>query len=138
MIRAATVEDIPALLAMGERFSQLAKLDSHVGYDPATMAETFRAMIEGGHPLFISETGAIGATQTRHPFNASHVVAQELFWWSEGGGGLALLDALLGHCEAHCNSLVMISLEAVDPERVARIYTRKGFVPLERSFVKVF
>lgn len=138
MIRQATVGDIPALLAMGEKFSERAKLQDHVGYDPDSMAATFRAMIEGGHPLFISENGAIGALQAQHPFNASHVFAQELFWWCEGGGGLGLLDALVSHCEAHCDSLVMITLEAVEPERVGRIYTRKGFVPLERSFVKVF
>lgn len=138
MIRAATVKDIPALLEMGRKFAERAKLDAHVGFDPHSMVQTFEAMIEGGHPLFVSDTGAIGATQTPHPFNHEHIAAQELFWWSEGGGGLALLDRLIEHCAEECDSLTMITLEAVEPERVAKIYQRKGFVPLERSFVKVF
>lgn len=138
MIRAATLNDIPALLDMGARFSKKAQLSGHVGYDAESMAATFTAIIEGGHALFVSDTGAIGATLTQHPFNAGHVVAQELFWWSEGRDGLALLGALEAHCTEHADSLIMITLEAVKPETVGRLYERRGFVPLERSFIKVF
>jgi GNAT superfamily N-acetyltransferase len=138
MIRRATLEDVPALLDMGGRFSERAKLQSNVGYDPVSMKATFEALITNGHPVFISETGAIGATLTNHPFNASHVVAQELFWWSEGGEGAALLDALESYCSQEADSLIMIALEAIRPEAVGRLYERRGFVPLERSFVKVF
>ena len=123
---------------MGEGFSKLANLSEHVGYEPESMKETFRAMIEGGHPVFISDTGAIGATQTQHPFNASHITAQELFWWSEGRDGLRLLKALTVLCEEHCNRLIMITLEAVEPERTGKLYERQGFAPLEHSYVKVF
>ncbi len=138
MIRRAVLDDIPALLAMGAKFSERAKLKDHVGYDPDSMADTFRLLIEQGHPVFIGGKGAIGATQFPHPFNRQHVVAQELFWWSEAGEGLLLLDALSKHCEEFCDSLVMITLEAIEPERIGRLYQRLGFVPLERSFVKVF
>lgn len=138
MIRAASAKDIPALLEMGRKFSDKAKLASHVGYDAHSMAQTFEAMIEGGHPLLIGDAGAIGATQTHHPFNHEHIVAQELFWWSEGREGLALLDALERHCDEHCHSLIMITLEAIRPEATGRLYQRRGFVPLEHSYVKVF
>lgn len=138
MIRPATLDDIPRLLDMGARFAEKARLESHVGYDPDSMAETFTAMISNGHPVFIGERGAIGASQTRHPFNRSHVVAQELFWWSEGGEGLRLLDILCKHCEEHCDSLIMITLEAIEPERTGKLYERLGFTALEHSYVKVF
>ena len=138
MIRPAELSDIPKLLEMGERFSKKAKLTTHVGYDPASMRLTFEQLIEGGHPVFISETGAIGATQTQHPFNHAHIAAQELFWWSEGRDGLRLLSAPTEHCRQHCHSLTMITLEAIEPERTGRLYERKGFAPLEHSYVKVF
>jgi hypothetical protein len=138
MIRAATLADIPRLLEMGRKFAERARLVDHVGYDPHSMAATFEAMINGGHPLFIGERGAIGATQTHHPFNHAHIVAQELFWWSEGREGLALLRALEAHCAKHCDSLLMITLEAVEPERTGRLYERLGYRPLEHSFIKVF
>jgi hypothetical protein len=132
------VDDIPQLLDMGQRFSERAQLIDHVGYDPDSMAETFEALIVGGHPVFIGRSGAIGATSTPHPFNSAHIAAQELFWWSEGREGLALLGALEAHCEQHCHSLQMITLEAVEPERTGRLYERRGFKALEHSFVKVF
>jgi hypothetical protein len=138
MIRAATLADIPRLLEMGRKFSDKAQLRDHVGYDAHSMAQTFEALIKGGHPVFVSDSGAIGATVTQHPFNHDHVVAQELFWWSEGRDGLRLLDALEKHCAEVADSLIMITLEAIRPEAVGRVYERRGFVPLERSFVKVF
>jgi hypothetical protein len=138
VIRPASSADIPKLLEMGETFSQKAKLADHVGYDPDSMAETFAALIEGGHPVFIGDSGAIGATSTRHPFNRAHIIAQELFWWSEGREGLRLLSALEEWCAVHCHSLRMITLEAVEPERTGRLYQRRGYAPLEHGYVRVF
>lgn len=138
MIRPATVSDIPALMEMGARFSQAAKLIEHVGYVPEDMRATFTALIDGGHPVFIGEAGAIGAVSSEHPFNRAHIAAQELFWWSEGREGLRLLDALEAWCEANCHSLRMITLHAVRPEATGRLYERRGYVPLEHSYIKVF
>lgn len=138
MIREATLEDIPALLEMGAKFAEKAKLADSVGYDPETMADTFSKMISAGEPLFIGETGAIGALTFAHPFNANHICASELFWWSEGREGMRLLNALIKHCEGSCDSLVMLTLEAIKPEETGRLYERFGFRPLEHSYVKVF
>ena len=138
MIRAAELRDIPALLEMGRKFSEKAKLESNVGYDPHSMVQTFDRMIAGGEPVFIGERGAIGAVTFEHPFNFEHKGAQELFWWSEGREGVALLKVLMAYCEQHCDSLVMITLEAIRPEATGRLYERLGFAPLEHSYVKVF
>lgn len=138
MIRRAVIDDLPQLMEMGARFAERAKLADHVNYNPPDMLATFKALIWGGHPLFIGERGAIGATCTPHPFNSAHIAAQELFWWSEGRDGLALLKALTAHCSEHAHSLRMITLEAVEPERTGRLYERLGFKPLEHSYIKVF
>ena len=138
MIRRAKLEDIPALLEMGQRFAKKANLSDHVGYDPASMADTFERMIAANEPLFMTDTGAIGALTFPHPFNHAHKGAQELFWWSEGRDGLRLLKALTDYCETHCDSLSMITLEAIKPEATGRLYERLGFKPLEHSYVKVF
>jgi len=137
-VRLATLDDIPALLAMGEKFAEKAKLAEHVGYDPASMEDTFSRMIDAGEPVFISDKGAIGALTFPHPFNHAHRGAQELFWWSEGCDGLRLLNALMAYCEANCDSLSMITLEAIEPEKTGRLYQRYGFRALEHSYVKVF
>ena len=121
---------------MGQKFAEKARLADHVGYDPASMEATFRAMIEGGHPLFVGENGAIGGTCTRHPFNDDHVIVQELFWWSEGREGLALLNAFESYARERAHSVRMLTLEAVNPDRMARLYEKRGYAPVERGFVK--
>ena len=138
MIREATASDIPKLMEMGARFAEKAKLFDHVGYHPADMEETFFLLIGGGHPVFIGETGAIGAVSAPHPFNRAHIAAQELFWWSEGLEGIRLLQALEEWCDANCHSLRMITLHAVRPEATGKLYERRGYVPLEHSYIKVF
>lgn len=123
---------------MGEKFAARAKLADSVGYVAADMRDCFSALIEGRHPVFIGESGAIGASSTPHPFNRAHIAAQEMFWWSEGREGLRLLSELEGWCAENCHSLRMITLERVEPERTGRLYRRRGYVPLEHSYLKVF
>lgn len=139
MIREATNADIPQLLAMGQRFADKAQLCEHVGYVPENMATTFEAMIAGeGHVILIGENGAIGGLSGPHPFNHAHIIAQELFWWSEGREGLRLLAAFEEWAAARCHSLRMITLEAVEPERTGRLYERRGYAPLEHGYIRVF
>lgn len=136
MIRPATLKDVPRLLEMGRKFADKADLQSHVGYDAHSMAQTFEAMIEGENfCLFIGDNGAIGGIMAPHPFNYEQMIADELFWWSEGREGLQLLAAY----EEWASDAVtrMTALEAVEPERMKRFYERRGYVPLERAYVKV-
>ena len=134
MIRSATAGDIPRLLEMGQKFADKARLIEHVGYDPDSMAKSFAYMIEDENcTIIIGESGAIGGSKSPHPFNHSHWFAQELFWWSEGREGLRLLDAFEAWAAQFCKSIRMITLEAVNPERMGRLYRRRGYAPLERS-----
>lgn len=138
MIREATLSDIPAMLEIGERFSAKAKLAEHVGYDATDMEATFRAMIENeNYVIFVNEGGLIGGAKAPHPFNYSHWIAQEMFWWAERDG-LKLLHAFEEWAREHCHSIRMIAVEAIQPERVGRIYERQGYVPLEHGYIKVF
>ena len=75
-------------------------------------------------------------------FNAGHIQAQELFWWVDeearsSGAGRALLEALEGWARAvGAHSLTMISLAALDGERVAKLYERAGYRRSELTFIK--
>lgn len=138
MIRPATVSDIPRLLEMGERFAERAKLGEHIGYDPESMAATFRFLLASPEGcIFISEDGAVGGTRDPHPFNLSCWVASELFWWSEGRGGLRLLQTFEDWAREKCRVVHMLTLEAVNAERVGRIYEKRGYAPVERGYMKV-
>lgn len=144
MIRDATHDDIPALLAMGERFARVAGLDQIAEYDPESMAKTFRFLIDNPDGiLVIGDGGAAGGLVHAAYWNVTHRTGQEMFWWVDperrGALGRALFEALEAAArDRGAGSWTMIALDASQPERVAAIYERRGYRPLERSFVRTF
>jgi hypothetical protein len=72
-----------------------------------------------------------------HPFNHAQMIADELFWWSEGREGVKLLQAYEQWAAGFGAVVRMTTLEAVNPDRMTRFFARRGYQPLERAFVKV-
>jgi GNAT superfamily N-acetyltransferase len=75
-------------------------------------------------------------------FSPSHFVAQELWWWlapeARGhGAGQAMYDAIEAWAnEQGVSALFMIALEDERAPQMEKLYTRKGFRPMERTFFK--
>lgn len=139
MIRSATLADIPAMVAMGKRFTDAAGFAEHGGYDPETVVATLGQLIEDENGIcLVCNDGMAGAMAFPHPFNGAHKTCQELFWWSEGRSGLSLLNALERAAIAlGAQSLVMATMDMLNAERMAKFYGARGFVPLDRNFIKV-
>lgn len=137
MIREATVDDIPHIVAMGAKMAAQAKLDEHVGYDPESVANTLEFLIKNPDGILIcDDDGMIGGLAHPHPFNLSVKVGQELFWYSESNGA-ALLEA----AEAKAKTIgvkfwTMICEESMRPQAVGRLYKRRGYRLLEHSYIK--
>jgi GNAT superfamily N-acetyltransferase len=144
MIRKATAEDLPELLRMGKAFHAVTGVAEAIPLDEPTLERTFAQLIESGVILVIEEggglVGATGALLHPHYFNASHITGQELFWWIDPdhrGRGSELLNALEAWVKDQgAHSFVMITLEALEPERVGLIYRRRGYRPVEHSYLK--
>lgn len=131
-MRAATLQDMPALLEIGRKFCATAGLE----FSAEALSASLANMIANEScALFITDDGrgVIGGIVYPHFFSGT-LVAQELFWWCEGGG-LKLLERFeqWAH-EAGAQKVLMLCLESVEPERVASLYRRRGYLPLERSF----
>ena len=115
-----------------------AGLQAHVGYDRGSVAQTLAQLIDSPDGILIcSDTGMIGGICHPHPFNLGLKVGQELFWYSEGDDGLALLEA----CEARARALgakfwTMICEETLRPKAVGRYYERRGYRPDAYGYVK--
>lgn len=142
MIREATLDDIPVLIGMGERFAAACGLGEIAPYDPESMAATFRHLIESDDGiLLMSPHGAAGGLVHPAYWNREHRHGQELFWWvepgSRGGEGIALFHALeLAAKSKGARSWAMITLERIKPEVTGRLYQRRGYRPLEHSYVR--
>jgi hypothetical protein len=140
MIRQASVDDLPALLDLAERCITRGGLPCGMNRD--TMAQTLSHLITDPNGIvFVTDSvdGAAGGLVHPHPFNADHITGQELFWWAEGGGGAELFAALEGRAkDLGCHSWMMVALESMRPAAVGALYRRRGYSPVEHSYMKVF
>lgn len=129
---------------MGRAFHAVTGVADLIPLDGPTLERTFLQLIDHGVILVVEgEDGLVGATGALlhpHYFNANHLTGQELFWWIDPehrGAGGKLFDALEAWVrEQGASSFTMIALEALEAERVGKIYRRRGYRPVERSFVR--
>ncbi|MDB6036016.1 MAG: hypothetical protein JWM16_6354 [Verrucomicrobiales bacterium] len=136
--RLATVEDIPALVEMGQKFHTMSPHASMGAYDPEAVARVIAFMIESPQSVVLTNgTGAIGATYAPIFFGPSQWLCEENFFFSEGRGGFDLLDGLIEHARGWGASHVSMStLENAKAHVIDRLMTRKGFRFIERRYIK--
>jgi GNAT superfamily N-acetyltransferase len=148
-LREATYLDLDELLRMGRAFHAVTGVADIVPLDEASLERTFIQLIDNDMACLIvceGETGlcgAVGALVHPHYMNSAHLTGQELFWWVDEGHrngiGSALFDALEHWVRGvGASTFTMITLEALEPERVAALYRRHGYRPAERSYIKAF
>lgn len=138
-IRAATVDDIPVMVAMGSRFVASSSYRDVVSDNPAAMAELGATLIAGTHSrIFVSErggsiTGMLAMVVYAHPISGTRT-AGEVFWWvepSQRGDGLRLFR----HAEDWAAEMGAEQIQMIAPtEQLERVYRRLGFQPVERIF----
>lgn len=147
MIRHAESADIPALVAMGERFFAASGYAEITTFDQLSAARTFENLINNpdGLILIYEQDGEPVATAAAllFPFffNAHHRHGQEFFWWCDpvarGRAGPALLAALEAWAiENGAQSLALAALASMRPDAVGRLYQRAGYRASDATYVK--
>lgn len=136
LIREATHADIPAIMAMGRRFADDAGVTREVGWDDESVRNLLVALIDNEDGvLLVCDAGMIGGVVYAHPFNNSCRVFQEMFWRSEGREGLRLLEAAEDAARQRgAERSIMLGMDSLP--RLDRLYSRKGYAPTERSYIK--
>ena len=148
LIRLATVEDIPQMIPLAERFFAASGLSQWFRFDPESFANTVDGLI--GSPagiVLIAKAGdecvgMVAALAYQCWFDSAHRTAQELFWWVEpehrqGSTGAQLWRRLEEWAQQNeCRTMEMGALEALRPEALGKKYARLGYGPKERIFVK--
>lgn len=140
MIRHATLDDVPAIVRMGQQFIQ-TDYRHIVRENPEQMAALATMLIDGEHgTVFLIDrdgdvVGMIGMLCTTH-FLSGDMFAGELFWWvnpDQRGNGVRLLKK----AEAWALERGAKTIQMIAPnERVGQLYTRMGYMPTEMSFQK--
>jgi len=142
IIRDAEMNDFDAIKRLAIAFAHDAR---QIDVDPETLAFTVKGLIESG--IFKvavngSVIGGAGALVFPHWWNASELVAQELFWFVDEdyrntSAGIRLLLALEESAKSMgAKKMMMLCLEELDGEKVSKMYHKLGYAPQEQTFVK--
>ena len=139
--REATLDDVPALVAMGERFRSSSTYQVHIPSNMAQLVETFSLLIthETG-VIFVAEldrklVGMIVMLIQPHFFSGD-LLAQELVWWMDEahrGKGLKLLKIAETWARARGAVRMQVSAPTADVERV---YMRVGYTRVESNWMR--
>jgi len=139
MIREAVEADIPALVAMGERFHALSPVRAAAPYSAERFAATLRgALASDAAAVFVTDAldAMLGVICSPVYFSEA-VFAQELFWWSEGRAGMRLLEAAEKWALSKgASAFLMGRVEGVT-ERLDALYRRRGYVATEHQYARV-
>lgn len=135
MIRPATLDDMPTILALGAEF--LAESPSKwIPLAEDDFAATCATLIEGAGAIFLSDDGFIGGVLVPCYFNHAYTFAAELFWFARKEGQ-ELREAFeawgrnMGAAAATGSGL------ANDRERaIRRVFSRAGYETMEIGFMK--
>lgn len=148
MIREARLEDIPAMVNMGRDFFCASGYADITVYDAASAEATLRMLIEQESSIAIvavADDKIVGmAAAMTFPLylNHAHYSGQELFWWlsPQYRGtrlGLELINGLESTAKSKgCHSFVMMSLDRSMPERLDRLYRKRGYRRSEHTYIR--
>jgi hypothetical protein len=142
-IRMATTADVPAVVAMGEKFHAFS--GDPVPYCNRSAATTALGLMRMGF-IMVAERddmliGMIGVAVVPMPFNSAHIMAQEMMWWVDEnarstGDAMRLIRGAEQESGRRGASRFIMGLLAVSQPSVARAYERMGMVKAETSYMK--
>lgn len=143
-VREATVDDIPRLVQMGQRFRLETGYASRIAENTGQMSALSERLIAGEDGLLLVSdregivTGMLGVLVFPHHLSGA-LVAGELFFWVEPdhrGHGVRLLKQ--AETWARANGATAFHMMAPSPE-VERLYQRLGYTVLpEVTYEKRF
>lgn len=144
MIRVATEDDIPAIVAMSRKFYATTSYAEHAPMDDETVAALARQLMDS--VMLVAEAdgqvvGMVGLVVAPFMFNHSINAAYEVVWWVEpeaqgSGIGKQLLAAIDNACIARSASIVVMVTLASSPPQAAALYERAGYTHSETSYTK--
>lgn len=146
MIRAATLDDVPAIVAMSERFYATTSYCEWADFCPETVANLATTLVHD-HVMLVADVsgkvaGMVGLFVAPHMFNVNRRGAYEVVWWVEpeaqgAGVGKALLAAIEPACRAKGADAIQMVHLASSPPQASAIYERMGYRHTESSYTKI-
>lgn len=119
------------LVELGVRHCRLCAIPP----DRGNLRGFFRMLMQDdGAAVWVSPRGMLGARVYDFPLSRDFRIAEELFWYSEGGHGAALLRAFVRWGRARGAHRIKVATEHTTDPRARALLERAGFRLIERHF----
>ena len=143
IVRNANLEDYDLVTPLGIEFIKNSPM-GHVDFDEYSFKSLFESMVKGGSFWVLVSgdevVGICGALAFPLYFNSDYLLAQELFWYVDPdhrGSGYKLLNSLEEWAKDEgVHTIHMFALEDKSIETMKKVYAKKGYHPIERTFSK--
>ena len=146
-IRPADYGDVDAIVELGRAFVSVSDMEALAAFCQESLTGSIHSMVDAPNAiLMVAEdagqiVGMAGAMIFPAYWNKNIIIGQETFFWVQpdhrGKFGGALLAALEDEARVRgARTFLMVSLEALRPEAVGKLYQRRGYAPLEHSYWK--
>ena len=148
IVRSAIAEDLPRYLPLAQAFHAASPMHGVIPFDNEGYSDFYlRAMLDPTVGVWLAEDegaviGIAGALFYPMYFSPTSMVVQELWWWltpeARGkGAGQAMYKTIESWAIAKgAVALFMIALEDERADKMASLYARKGFRPMERTYIR--
>ena len=142
MIRRAVADDIPRLVEMA-RDSYAQTPMAVFPFSAERTAEYMGALMsEANSCIYMSKGATIGTAIVCSPFSLAPIVTEE-FWYADKSvkdarGAMALLAQVeKWAAQRQAAAVFMKTVNVPGQERVAKLYQRRGYIPLENTYMRV-
>jgi len=142
MIKLATKEDMPQLLRMGESFFNESGYSDLTTFNKDDTEKVVNHLIDNGWLLTDGKSAILGFLVFPLFMNTSSKVAQELFWWVDEdarktGVGLRILKKAEKLAKEHgAETMMVLSLNELNGEKVNQLYERLGYKRREQTYMR--
>lgn len=135
--------DMPELLRMGKAFFDVSGYSDITEFDIDDTEILLSDLIDSKCLLTDGESAMLGFVVFPMFMNNQTLVAQELFWWVDeearktGVGVDILKNAEDLAKEYGANTMMMLSIEELDGEKVNRLYEKLGYRKREQTYMRL-
>ena len=141
-------DDLPAYVEMAAAFHANMPASDIIPFDPDGTAAFLTGLLDKNNFLVLLAevdgvpVGIAGAALYPMYFSPDSVVVQEMWWWlSPHCRGSGAAQSMYKHIENWARqsgavAMFMVALHDANVERMAKMYARSGFRPMERTFIK--
>lgn len=148
IVRRANENDLDKYVVLAEAFHAASPIKDAAKFDKEGYGNFFLSSLQNDSlGIWLAEidgeiVGISGAILYPLYFSPSSIVVQELWWWltpaarGTGAGGKMFKQIEDWAKERNASALFMIALEDDRAGKMEKLYTRAGFKPIERTFMK--